>query len=86
MKPLPRNQRRFQLLNDTPAAGMVKMGDRRAAHFLQILLADAQLGNDGTIAVDVLLCQIVQQAAALADHHQKAAAGMVVVLVRADAR
>ena len=31
-------------------------------------LADVQLRNDGTIALDVLLGQVVEQAAALTDH------------------
>ena len=43
------------------------------------LLTDAQLGNDGTIPLDVLLGQIVQHLAALTDHLQQAAAAVVVV-------
>ena len=50
---------------------------------ITVLLADAQLGDDGSVAVDVLLGQVVEQAAALADHHEKAAAGVIVVLVGA---
>ena len=42
---------------------------------------EAELCNDCTIAVDVLLGEVVEKASALADHHQKAAAGMVVLLV-----
>ena len=38
------------------------------------LLTDTQLGDQGTIALDVLLCQIVQQLTALTDHLQQAAA------------
>ena len=45
------------------------------------LLTQAELCNDCTIAVDVLLGEVVEKASALADHHQKAAAGMVVLLV-----
>ena len=32
------------------------------------LLADAQLGNDSAVALDVDLGQVVEEAAALADH------------------
>ena len=49
---------------------------------LNILLTDTQLGDQSTVTVDVLLGQIVQQAAALTDHHQQTTAGVVVVLVR----
>ena len=47
------------------------------------LLTDAQLGDDGTITVDVLTGQVVQQVAALTDHHQQTTAGVVVMLVHA---
>ena len=47
----------------------------------QNLLTDAQLGDECTIAVDVLLCQVVQQVTALTNHHQQTAAGVVVMLV-----
>ena len=50
---------------------------------ITVLLTDTQLGDDRSVAVDVLLGQVVQQAAALADHHEKAAAGVIVVLVGA---
>ena len=50
---------------------------------MNILLTDTQLGDQSTITVDVLLCQIVQHAAALTDHHQQTTAGVVVVLVGA---
>ena len=42
-------------------------------------LPDAQLGDEGTIALDVLLLQVVQQTAALADHLQQAAVGVLVL-------
>src|SRR5699024_9067062 len=48
---------------------------------LRFLLTNAQLGDAGTVAVDVLLGQVVKEVAALADHHQKATTGVVVVLV-----
>ena len=50
---------------------------------LNLLLTDTQLGDHSTVAVDVLLGQIVQQTAALTDHHQQTTAGVVVVLVDA---
>src|SRR5262245_28049680 len=44
-------------------------------------LADPELFGHGPIALHVLLSQILQEAAALADQHQQAPAGVVVVLV-----
>ena len=38
------------------------------------LLTQTQLGDQGTITLDVLLGQIVQQTTALTDHHLHAAA------------
>ena len=46
-----------------------------------ILLTDTQLGDQSTVTVDVLVCQIVQHLAALTDHHQQTTTGVVVVLV-----
>jgi hypothetical protein len=48
------------------------------------LLADAQLRDDGLVALGVVLLEIVQQATSLADHHKKTAAGRMVLLVRAE--
>ena len=48
------------------------------------LLADAQLRDDGLVALGVVLLQIVQQATSFADHHKKTAAGRMVLLVRAE--
>ena len=45
------------------------------------LLTDTQLGDQGTIALDVLLHEVVEQAAALTDHLVQAAAGVVVLRV-----
>ena len=45
------------------------------------LLTDTQLGDQSTVAVDVLVGQIVQHLAALTDHHQQTTTGVVVVLV-----
>lgn len=47
------------------------------------LLTDAQLGDQGTIALDILLLQIVQQAAALTDHLQQTTVGVLVLGVGA---
>ena len=60
---------------------VLKKGGRRPPFLFADLLTQTQLSNDRTVAVDVLLGQIVKQASALTDHHQKAAAGVVVVLV-----
>ncbi len=54
-----------------------------AKHFqwLGKLLADAQFLNDGLVTVGVVRLQVVQQATPLADHHEKAAPGGVILLV-----
>ena len=46
------------------------------------LLADAELTKDGLIALGIVFLQVIQQATALADQHEKAAARAVVFLVR----
>ena len=43
------------------------------------LLTQTQLGDEGTITLDVLLGQIVQQTAALTDHHLHTAAAVEVM-------
>ena len=48
---------------------------------LNALLTDAQLGDQSTIALDVLAHQVVQQLAALTDHLVQAEAAVVVLLV-----
>ena len=45
------------------------------------LLSDAELCDAGSVTLDVLLGEVVEQVAALTDHFEKAAAGMVVLLV-----
>jgi hypothetical protein len=45
------------------------------------LLADAELRDDFAVAVRIALFEVVEEAAALADQHQKTAAGAVVLLV-----
>ena len=62
----------------------VKIGQRasRAALWSTYnLFADAQLGDQSTIALDVLGHQIIQQLAALTDHLVQTTAGVVVLLV-----
>ena len=46
------------------------------------LLADAELGNDGLVALGIVFLEVVEQATPLADEHEKAAARAVVFLVR----
>ena len=50
-------------------------------HPILTLLTDTQLGDQSTIALDVLGHQVVQQLAALTDHLVQAAAAVVVLLV-----
>ena len=45
------------------------------------LLSDAELGDDSSVTLDVVLCQVVQQTAALTDHLEQALTGVVVLLV-----
>jgi len=47
----------------------------------RLLFTDTQLCNDGTIALDINFRQIVQQISSLSDHFQKAAAGVMILLV-----
>ena len=47
----------------------------------QLLLADAQLLDQGTIAVDILVFDIIQQTATPADQHQQTTARVVILLV-----
>src|SRR5436309_867176 len=46
------------------------------------LLADAEFRDDALIALGIVFLEVVQQATALADQHEKAAARAVVFLVR----
>ena len=45
------------------------------------LMTQFELLGNGLVAADVLALEILEQAAALADHHQQSAAGAVVFLV-----
>ena len=46
-----------------------------------LLLSEVELRDDRTVALDVLVAKIRQQAAAMANHLQKPAAGMMILLV-----
>ena len=46
------------------------------------LLAQVQLGDQGTIPFDVGLLQVVQQTTALANHQQQTTAAVVILLVQ----
>lgn len=45
------------------------------------LLSDVQLFNDGTVALNVHLSQVVEQVSSVTDHFQKAAAAVKVLMV-----
>ena len=64
-----------------PQSG-VRLSERNAGQQLASLLADAEFLNHSFIALDIELFEVVEQAATLADHHQKTPAGSVVLLVR----
>jgi hypothetical protein len=49
---------------------------------LSSLLADAEFGDDGFVALGIVFLKVVEQATPLADQHEKAAARAVVFLVR----
>lgn len=46
------------------------------------LLADAELLDDALVTIGIVLLQVVEQAATLADQHEQAAARTVVFLMR----
>ena len=48
----------------------------------QALLADTELADHGLIALGIVFLEVVEQAAALADQHEKSPARAVVFLVR----
>ena len=45
------------------------------------LLTKAQFSDDGTVPLNVLLLEVVEQVSSVADHLQQAAAGMMVLFV-----
>lgn len=68
----------------SPAGDAVKTrkGRRQTPPPFRIfLLAPAQLGDQGAVALDVLLLQISQQVTALADHLQQTAVAVLVVFI-----
>jgi hypothetical protein len=48
---------------------------------LRTLLADAERLDDGPVTIDVLGLQVVEETPALADQHEQATAGMVILRV-----
>ena len=46
------------------------------------LLAQPKLQNDGLVAFGIVCLEVIQQAASLADQHEKTAARAVIFLVR----
>jgi len=57
-------------------------GTRPHTEPVALLLADAELGNNGFVPFRVVLLQVVEQATTPAHHHEKSAARAVVFLVR----
>jgi len=93
---LPRRRKRSEifagkiLMDGRPIAGIVNAGIGDALPRLRIgeslghrdLLADAELGNDGFVALGIVFLEVVEQATPLADQHEQAAARAVVLLVQ----
>ena len=52
----------------------------------KLLLTDIELLNEGAVLVHVLLCEIIEQAATLADHLEQPAAAMVVLRIFLEVR
>ena len=46
-----------------------------------ILLTNTESRDDGTVSLDIYLDEVVEQRAALTDHLEEAAAGVVILLV-----
>ena len=44
-----------------------------------LLLSESELGNDGTVALDILLHQVVEEVLSLTNHLEKTATAVVVV-------
>ena len=53
----------------------------RSSGDLSQLLAQVQLGDQRTVALDVGLLEVLQQTTTLADHQQQTTVGVVVLLV-----
>ena len=60
-----------------------RQGEQAAAGspYVWVLLSDAELFDDRTVAVDILLDEVVEKVSSVTYHFQKTAAGMMVVLV-----
>jgi len=55
--------------------------ERSISDWARLLLADAEFLNDVFVTLGVVLLEVVEQATPLADQHEKAAAGTMVLLV-----
>lgn len=53
----------------------------RFALFLEELLSDSELFDDGAVAVDILLGEVVKKVSSVTNHLQKTTARMMVILV-----
>src|SRR6478752_10500073 len=64
-------------------SGSVKSGAFTPASIIagSVLAAEAELGDQGAVALEVGALEVTEQAAALADQHQQAAARVVVLAV-----
>jgi len=69
-------------LGTTHVAEALRVKNRLPTEPVALLLADAELGNDGLVPFRVVLLQVVKQATPLANQHEKSAARAVVFLVR----
>ena len=83
---VPSKKRRHALPEFLSQNGFCKMhgkadGPKRRLPFRNFLLAQAQLGDQRTITLDILFLQVSQQIAAAADHLQQPAIAVLIVLV-----
>ena len=70
-----------RLTTDRAARLHVRTSGRRAARSVGRLATQAELGDDRPVALDVVVADVVEQAAAAADQHQQATPAVVVLLV-----
>jgi hypothetical protein len=71
------------LVNRAKAAAYTSAAarERSSSDWAAQLLADAEFLNDVFVTLGVVLLEVVEQATPLADQHEKAAAGAMVLLV-----
>ena len=81
-----RTLQRFLEIAQRPLGGGAKASGPRihygAEAFSMQLLADAEFGDDALITLGIVLFQVVEQAATLADEHEQSATRAVIFLVR----